>query len=121
MIATDTGRLVGAIRTECAVREQAEAAGSPPRTDYRPHGTPLLNDGRFHYWMQPGEDYAIDHDGTGWRVTCGTWPDDHTYRLATATWELTDRLPVGDGFVMLDPTHRHVLRYERYAWILHEL
>lgn len=110
--------LIGTLRTESVPVDDPEGVGSPPRTDYRPERTPLLNDGRWHHWMAPGEDYDIDHDGVGWRVTCRTWGDSgHTYRLADAdTWAMADRLPVEDWWMLLNPTRRYMLRFMADPW-----
>jgi len=129
MVTTDTGRQLGALLAEKAVRDESEGAGSPPRTDYRPHRTPLLNDGCWHYWMTPGEDYNIEHDGQGWRATCRTWPDGtHRYRLARAgTLDLVNELVLDDGGdpplkVVLDPGRRYRLQsVGNGAWMVHEL
>jgi hypothetical protein len=123
MITMDAGRMLGNLRMEQRVQDESEGAGSRRRTDYRPVQTPVLNDGRWHYWMIPGEDYGVRHDGTGWRVTCWTWTTDtHVYRLASADmWEFADRLPVDDGTVTLNPGRAYTLRHTGPdTWALHE-
>lgn len=122
----DTATLLGTLRTESAAYAEAEGAGSPGRTDYRPQGTPLLNDGKHHYWMIPGEDYEIRRDGDGWRVTCRTWPaNGHVYRLATTAWHLADSLIIDTGrFISayrLGPDRAYVLHAIGHTWELHEL
>lgn len=123
MMTIETGRLLGTLRTESVFRVESDGAGSPPRTDYRPEHTPLLNDGRWHHWMIPGEDYEVEHDGTGWRVTCRSWPSTgHTYRLAdSSTWTLSGELPTDRGTVALEIGRTYVLRSTgNRAWALHE-
>lgn len=122
MMTTETGRRLGTLRTDKAVQIDPDGVGSYPRTDYRPEHTPLLNDGRWHHWMLPGEDYNIEHDGAGWRVTCWSWPGGHTYRLADAsTWAFVDRLPVDDGHVTLTPGRAYALRSDGHGtWTLLE-
>lgn len=121
MIAADTGRLLGTMRTESIVHDESDGAGSPRRTAYRPYATPLRNDGRWSHWMMPGEDYDLAHDGTGWVVTYRSWPGGHTYRLATLDWDFATALPVGDSDFALDRGQRYQLRYSDHAWTLHEV
>jgi hypothetical protein len=109
---TDLGRKLGTLRIEGHLHEGAAGPGTPAHADYRPAGIVLENDGRWHHWMQPGEDYSINHDGTGWRVTCITWPaDTHVYRLGAGDGTLTDRLPLIDtgAVAFLAPGHAYTL------------
>jgi hypothetical protein len=124
MIATPPRTTLGTLRTEQAVLDDIEGLGHS-RTMYRPEHTPLLNDGRWHHWMLPGEDYDLDHDGRGWVVTCRTWmasAPGHTYRLATEDFAMATALPVDDGAVELDPATRYRLRTAgQYEWVLEAL
>ena len=123
MIATDNGAgvVLGTLRTESRVFEDIDGQGSWPRTMCRPELTPVLNDGRSHYWMMPGEDYDIGYDGRGWRVTCRTWEAGragHTYRLAAPAHGMATSLPVGDGAVPLGPGSRYRLRTSGFhEWV----
>lgn len=124
MIATDNGAgvVLGTVRTETRVFDDLDGQGSWPRTMYRPEHTPLLNDGRWHHWMLPGEDYELDHDGHGWVVTCRSWEAGtvgHTYRLATEDFAMATSLPLDDAVVELDPASRYRLRSAApYTWVL---
>lgn len=130
MIATEAGRLLGALRMDARLFGESEAAESPPRWGYQPDGVHLQNDGRWFHWMAPGHgyDYDIRHDGTGWQVTCRAWPGDgHVYRLATlgadpfGPSQFADRLPLADGDVTLEPGRTYALRETRPgAWALYE-
>ena len=125
MTTLQTSRLLGTLRTEHIAHYESEGAGSRGRNDYRPVQTPVLNDGRWHYWMQPGEDYEVGYDGTGWRVTCRTWSSAaaaHVYRLASAaTWAHVHRLPIDDGEAVLESGRTYILSSVGHgAWTMHE-
>ena len=123
MITMEAGRLLGDLRIEQRIHDESEGAGSRRRTDYRPVHTPVLNDGRWHYWMAPGEDYGIRHDGTGWRVTCQSWSaaGTHVFRLADRSGNLTDRLPVDNGEVTLTPGQAYwLVGHGLGVWALYE-
>jgi hypothetical protein len=118
-------RTLGILRTESAAYEDLGGQGTDPQTLYRPVRTPMLNDGRWHYWMTPGEDYDITRDGHGWVVTCRSWPcNGHTYRLATAEFAMASALPIdeGDRYAELSPGQRYALRSgAAFTWSLVEI
>lgn len=120
MIGTQTALRLGTLETESKQTEDHKfeyGQGVSP-VYYRPVGTPMLNDGKWHYWIDPNhETYRIGHDGTGWRVTCDYWgaggtPFPHTYRLVTADFAFTDRLPTDAGPVVLEVGATYELRRE---------
>jgi hypothetical protein len=117
-----SGRVLGVLRTESATHDDLDGLGTPARTFYRPESRPLLNDGKWHHWMIPGEDYELEHDGVGWRVTAQSWSGGHTYRLATkGTFEMADDVPTASGVVELVRGQRYRLVYTHpYQWELQE-
>jgi hypothetical protein len=108
--------------------KQEEDGGASPRFDdiqsrisYRPDGIVLENDGIYHHWMLPGFTYDMAHDGTGWRVTCVTWPSDrssHVYRLSRGGRQFVTALPTVDGSVELDPATTYTVTQVAGAWSL---
>jgi len=121
VIRTATAHMLGRLIVEQAVQSESEAAGSPSRTCYRPVGVILQNDGRWHYWISPGETYRIGFDGTGWRVTCRTWSGGHVYRMARPDGTLIDRLTLSDRVVELDPGRAYEVRGAGEAWEILEV
>lgn len=83
--------------------ESAGLNGPSRQVMYQPAGVRLDNDGSETNWMQEGDDYTLEHDGSGWRVTCQTWPASvrsHIRRLADASKPLgsyVSTLPAVDG------------------------
>lgn len=117
---TATQKLLGEVRLEGHGYEEIEGHGTPNGVFYRPAGIYLQNDGKWHYWMAPGNEYELVRDATGWLVTCFTWAPGHTYRLA-ANGEYVDSIPLDDGTtVKLDPSRRYLLR-PNDGFELHEL
>ncbi len=121
MIRTATAHMLGRLIVQQAVEPEAEAAGSPSRTCYRPVGVVLQNDGRWHYWISPGETYRIGHDGTGWRVTCWSWAGGHVYRFVSPDGAPTDRLTLSDRVVELDSDAAYEIRSAGGSWDLLEI
>jgi hypothetical protein len=124
MIETTTGRKVGTLAMEGRQQEDVTGPGSSPRliVHYRPVATPVLNDGKWHHWVVPGERYRLAHDGTGWRVTCDTWPaGTHIFRLATPDDAFADSLPLADGRIALDLGKVYEIRPDGIGWALHEV
>ncbi|MGH3679755.1 MAG: hypothetical protein ACRDT2_05775 [Natronosporangium sp.] len=110
-----TAKLVGDLLTEEYANEPAYDLEAPPQTTYRPVGVPLINDGMWHHWMMSGESYRLEHDGTGWRVTGGSWPGGRIYRLADIDGELVATLPlVNGGILTLEP--RRAYRLQEVQW-----
>lgn len=106
--------------------EDNTSAGTRQVTTYRPTDRLLRNDGIQHYWMLPGLTYRLEHDGTGWRVTCRDWTDtSHIYRLAEPQdYHYMSTLTADDGAdVALTPGQRYELRQEipDEAWHLFQL
>lgn len=94
---------------------------APPHTMYRPAGVPLLDentDRPWWFWLIPGETYRLRHDGTGWRVTAGSWLAGDIYRLATERRELADVLPTAGGPLALDPLTVYVILQAAGRWVL---
>lgn len=116
-----TAQLLGDLVTEYAADEPPYDLEAPPQTMYRPAGVPLINDGSWRYWMMPGSAYNLDHDGTGWRVTCQTWPTGHTYRLADQDGSFVGSLPLAGGELLLDPQCGYELREaRRHHWAVYQ-
>ena len=123
MIDVQTGRKVGTLEMEGRAQEDPDGPGSRPIVHYRPVSTPVLNDGNWHHWVVPGERYRIGHDGTGWRVTCETWPaGTHIFRLATPGGAFADVLPGSDGPIPLKVGMTYEIRPDsRYGpWALYQ-
>lgn len=88
-----------------------------PMTQYRPVGIVLQNDGVSRYWLLPGEGYEVEHDGTGWRVTCRTWADaSHVYRLAREGVGFVSELPAADGPLRLVEGQRYTINQHGQEW-----
>lgn len=111
---------LGRLLTESVADIEPSTLESNP-TLHRPLRTPLLNDGRHHYWMVPGERYRINRDERGWRVTCSTWDASHAYYLASPrTWEPVGQLPTDAGSLVLrNPGATYVLEpVDASSWVL---
>lgn len=97
--------LVAEVEAEWTVYTVDPGASPAASVRFQPGGIRVDNDGCWVHWMLPGEYYTLEHDGTGWRVTCPTW-DGHVRRLAYTSgphgsWAKT--LPiVGGGSVELE-------------------
>jgi hypothetical protein len=121
-VTTLTGQTLGCLATEPIQYDEPEGVGSRPLTMHRPTDRPLRNDGIWRYWLAAGETYRVEHDGDGWHVTCRTWIDGHTYRLADLDGQFTGTLPLGGRVVELVPGRSYEIREsEHYQWVLVEL
>lgn len=92
---------------------------------WQPVGVRVDNDGTLPYWMQEGEDYQLQHDDIGWRVTCQTWQSSHIRRLADASkpkGSFVSALPrAGGGDVELEIGRIYQLRIDLNQMHLAEL
>ena len=105
-----TARLVGELLLEGQTYTAPDGGGTPDRTEHRPAGVYLQNDGAWHYWLDRDREYELVRDETGWVVSCRSWPPDgHTYRLAH-DGRFTDELPLEHGTARLDPPRRYAIR-----------
>lgn len=121
---TTTATMLGVLRTQSRQYEDLEGLGNGPTTMHRPDGTPLRNDGIWHYWMAPGSSYQLAWDGTGWRVTCDTWMSGHVRRLVEADdAQFVDRLPLVEGSFELNRARTYQIReaHPTGPWSLYAL
>jgi hypothetical protein len=109
---TGTQIQLGTLKTEEVQHEDINGGGARPVNMYCPEGTPLRNDGIWHYWMLRGCVYRLAWDQTGWQVTCDDWMiPGHTYRLAERQdMQFTDRLPLNRGVLVLERGRTYEVR-----------
>lgn len=82
-------------------------------------GVPLLNDGRYDYWLPTFGPVVLEHTDGAWRVSSpgDAWFESHALRIEVSA------LPMADGgSAALDPAVVYEIRYRseslRSAWDL---
>jgi hypothetical protein len=121
-----TTTMVAHLTVESQRLEDIEQSEAGPRsvTLRRPTGVGVRNDGYRGFWMLPGLTYRIQHDGTGFRVTCRDWTDGHVLRLVDALDGRThvDALDTTDGALALNVGAAYEVREETPGvWALYAL